>query len=69
MKRKSPCYDAKTKTDCPNRCVDCKQTCKKWKEFEEFKKQDYIDRRTDFKNYVQENRQRWLAHIKKDHVL
>lgn len=28
----TPCYDVKTKTDCPDRKVGCHTTCEKWKE-------------------------------------
>lgn len=26
----NPCYDSKTKTDCPRRSADCARTCKEW---------------------------------------
>ena len=29
----SPCYDEKTRTDCPRRCVGCKISCPEWAEW------------------------------------
>lgn len=44
----SPCYDVKTKTDCPDRCGGCQLNCPKWKAYEakrdELYKQRMIDR-------------------------
>lgn len=30
----SPCYDTKTKTDCPRRCGGCQINCPEWKAYE-----------------------------------
>ena len=30
----NPCYDTKTKTDCPNRCQGCMLECEKWAMYE-----------------------------------
>lgn len=29
----SPCFDEKTRTDCPKRCVGCKTSCPAWAEW------------------------------------
>lgn len=29
----SPCYDIQTRTDCPRRCVGCRDTCLEWAEW------------------------------------
>jgi hypothetical protein len=31
----SPCYDTKTKTDCPRRCEGCAINCPEWAEYVE----------------------------------
>ena len=33
MKLDNPCFDKKTKTDCPDRSVGCSITCTKWAEY------------------------------------
>ena len=30
MSLKNPCYDVKTKTNCPRRCAECGVTCPEW---------------------------------------
>ena len=30
MMTQSPCYDKRTRTDCPKRCVGCKSSCAAW---------------------------------------
>ena len=30
----SPCYNTKTRTDCPKRCVGCRSSCEEWKEWQ-----------------------------------
>lgn len=32
-----PCYDRVNKIDCPNRAIDCRETCPRWKLYEEAK--------------------------------
>lgn len=29
----SPCFDAKSKTDCPRRCAGCAKDCQEWDEY------------------------------------
>ena len=41
----SPCYDVKTKTDCPNRKLGCRKDCTKWAEYEEMKSKVYAYRK------------------------
>lgn len=42
-----PCYDKKTRTDCPDRYMNaetgigCKSTCEKWKAYEEQRNKQY----------------------------
>lgn len=47
----SPCFDVKTKTDCPNRRAGCAVSCKKWatyvRERDESYKQKQIDSEAD----------------------
>lgn len=40
----SPCFDRKTRTDCPKRTIYCKSTCPKWKTYEEQKRLEYAAR-------------------------
>lgn len=30
---RSPCYDTKTKTDCPNRTMSCRFKCEPWQQY------------------------------------
>lgn len=30
----SPCFNEKTRTDCPKRCVGCKSSCAEWAKWE-----------------------------------
>lgn len=41
---KSPCYDSKTCTNCPDRHVGCRSTCPEWKRYEAMKQKEYADR-------------------------
>lgn len=34
---RAPCYDTKTRTDCPRRRIGCRHTCKKWHDYERAK--------------------------------
>lgn len=40
----SPCFDAKSRIDCPNRSGTCHTTCEKWAEFEKVKQAEYATR-------------------------
>lgn len=40
----SPCYDRKTKTDCPDRCPGCSATCEEWKKYEKKRNKEYEQR-------------------------
>ena len=35
-----PCYEPKTRTDCPKRCVGCKSYCKAWAEYQAIHEQE-----------------------------
>ena len=39
----SPCYDRKTKTDCPRRCAGCSTSCPDWDGY--LKKRDELYRK------------------------
>ncbi|MEG0578958.1 MAG: hypothetical protein RR490_03475 [Niameybacter sp.] len=39
----APCYNTKTKTDCSNRSITCRASCKAWKEYELYKKEEYAN--------------------------
>jgi hypothetical protein len=41
---RTPCYDVKTKTDCPKRKVGCRKDCKAWAEHEAERKACYKQR-------------------------
>lgn len=41
---KNPCFDQKTKTDCPNRHPGCGATCEKWQEYTKAKQKVYENR-------------------------
>ena len=43
----NPCYDRKTKTDCPERKAYCGVDCPKWKAYEEARAQEYARRKTE----------------------
>jgi len=34
MSTPPPCYNRKTRTDCPRRAVGCRATCPEWQEYE-----------------------------------
>lgn len=38
---KNPCYDIKTKTDCPDRKGGCNKDCEKWAKWCELRNKDY----------------------------
>lgn len=40
-----PCFDIKTKTDCPDRKVGCAVTCERWAEYVEARDEDYRHRK------------------------
>lgn len=40
----SPCYDRKTKTDCPRRCGGCQVDCPEWKAYCEERQKIYDKR-------------------------
>ena len=44
----SPCYDVKTKTDCPDRCGGCQLNCPKWKKYEAERAEVYKQRRIEY---------------------
>lgn len=37
----SPCYDKRTRTDCPLRTIYCKATCLRWQTYEDQKRLEY----------------------------
>ena len=39
----SPCYDVKTKTDCPRRCLGCREKCAEWAEWEIIHKAEMME--------------------------
>ena len=41
----NPCYDTKTKTDCPYRSTGCSSTCKLWIEYVKKRNQSYEEKR------------------------
>ena len=57
---KNPCFDQKTKTDCPKRHPGCGATCSEWKEYEESKKAVYENRmiQSSMNGYEVNRRQR-----------
>ena len=65
----NPCYDNKTKEDCPDRHECCATTCKKWKEYESKRKQHYEDRQKAlFESYCDVERVRALSRkLKRNH--
>lgn len=44
----NPCYNPKTRTDCPNRCVGCARTCSKWAEYKKARDEVYENRKVNF---------------------
>lgn len=40
----SPCYDPKTKSDCPDRSAGCSKHCDKWRKHREDLRQKYKER-------------------------
>jgi hypothetical protein len=40
----SPCYDRKTKTDCPRRCVGCAENCPEWADYVKRRDEHYKER-------------------------
>lgn len=47
MSMKNPCFDKKTRTDCPDRCAGCGATCEKWKEYEQNRNQMYARKKEE----------------------
>lgn len=45
---KTPCYDTKTKTDCPRRCAGCSVNCPEWAKY--LKKRDELYRHRAIEN-------------------
>ena len=41
---KPPCYNAATKTDCPERTLNCKSYCQDWKDYEKARDEEYEKR-------------------------
>lgn len=44
-----PCYDYKTKTDCPRRAAGCAETCEEWAKYEQLRNQKYQERSNEAK--------------------
>lgn len=44
---KSPCYDEKTRTDCPRRHAGCAATCPEWAKYDEYRKSVYKERQNN----------------------
>ena len=55
MRPSNPCFDFKTKTDCPNRKPECGATCEKWKE--------YVSKRNDFYELKEKERKQISGEI------
>lgn len=60
----SPCYDVKTKTDCPRRCGGCQINCPEWKAYEVKREELYRQRRIDFQANSVIGDSRHQGHIK-----
>jgi hypothetical protein len=60
-----PCYDRKTKTDCPRRCGGCQVDCPDWKDYCEERQKVYDKRLSDFhaNSIISENS--YDAHMKR----
>lgn len=56
---KAPCFDAKTKTDCPSRSLACHVTCEEWAAYEERRSASYmaknerISKKCDLEDFVE----------------
>ena len=61
----SPCYDRKTKTDCPDRCGGCQVKCEKWQAYVVERQKVYDKRLSDFQanSVIDENS--YDAHMKR----
>lgn len=46
----NPCYDRKTKTDCPNRCAGCSLNCSEWEAYAKERNDEYAKRRRQFQS-------------------
>lgn len=44
---KNPCYDAKTHTDCKDRCTGCSVLCALWHEYTERREVEYQQRKKE----------------------
>lgn len=47
----NPCYNAKTREDCPSRCAGCSATCKKWAEYVKDRNSRYTDNSANIDTY------------------
>lgn len=65
----NPCYNPKTRTDCPDRCAGCARTCEKWAEYEKARAAVYENRRINYEaeqmRHVQIIHKREKAALKK----
>lgn len=60
----NPCYDTKTKTDCPRRCGGCQLNCPEWKAYEVKRAELYRKRTVQYQanSVIEENK--FDAHAK-----
>lgn len=40
----NPCYNEKTKTDCPDRKPGCAGSCERWREYEKIRNEGYKEK-------------------------
>ena len=45
---RNPCFDTKTKTDCPDRKIGCNKDCEKWDKWCKERNKNYTRRRMEF---------------------
>lgn len=66
---RAPCYDTKTRTDCPRRAVGCRSTCEAWQAYEvqaaaerAMRAKDAEERRALWEHYDRVRRRKERAH-------